>query len=637
MKSGTDYNILVPIPEGAHRCSDNRVYVVLEKRYYQDLRYNMDSRAWIGKAVSDTEMHPNNNYKTLFFENMKSVGHINLPQYVKRTGMYAAALSIAEQTGLYEDLIRTLGPQSANLIMDYSVYSIISKSNAAKDFETLMADQMLFLGRAYTDSWIQDKFDEAITDNHIHAFKHAWLKRFNESDLSGVWLCVDGSNDDCSADIEEAEKGKAKSHKNIDIVSFLYAVTDSGIPVMSQIYRGSRVDCQAIKEMIAIFSGYGIKIKGLILDRGFCDENCIRLLIRSEYNFVIMMKENTNGFHELLEKYQDKVKLKWNYALGNGLFGTSDEIKLFKGSDLRVHASIIWDGKNGVERASYLIDEVMEVTREAESAIANGKIPQIPRKFKDYVQVISRKDGSEVAVNEKAIQSEIEAKGFYGLITSKQMSASEADAVYNLRNSSEKQYSLMKTQLGDSVFRAHNMHRIAVRELIAFTAGIIRQKLMTLCRSGKPIYDTNVAIKELNLINMNLIGHNRYQVIHNQSGRQKEIMRRIGITDENLDTIAAYETKRFNEEAVSPIQTLGTPSDTAAENTATRKIKGIPSGSSAKGKKEKRSKEEKPDTQEKRKPGRPKGSKNKPKPKQAEQTVKRGRGRPKGSKNRPKD
>ena len=168
-------------------------------------------------------------------------------------------------------------------------------------------------------------------------------------------------------------------------------------------------------------------------------------------------------------------------------------------------------------------------------------------------------------------------------------------------------------------------------------AGIIRQKLMTLCRSGKPIYDTNVAIKELNLINMNLIGHNRYQVIHNQSGRQKEIMRRIGITDENLDTIAAYETKRFNEEAVSPIQTLGTPSDTAAKNTATRKIKGIPSGSSAKGKESKRSKKEKPDTREKRKPGRPKGSKNKPKPKQAEQTVKRGRGRPKGSKNRPKD
>ena len=58
MKKGTDYNVIVDIPEGAHKCKDGRVYVVLEKRYYQDLHYNMDNRAWLGKAVSDTHMHP---------------------------------------------------------------------------------------------------------------------------------------------------------------------------------------------------------------------------------------------------------------------------------------------------------------------------------------------------------------------------------------------------------------------------------------------------------------------------------------------------------------------------------------------------------------------------------------------------
>ena len=65
MRKGTDYNVIVDIPEGAHKCKDNRVYVVLEKRYYQDLGFNMDSRAWLGKAVNDTQMHPNNIYKAL--------------------------------------------------------------------------------------------------------------------------------------------------------------------------------------------------------------------------------------------------------------------------------------------------------------------------------------------------------------------------------------------------------------------------------------------------------------------------------------------------------------------------------------------------------------------------------------------
>ena len=632
MRNGTDYNIIVPIPEGAHRCSDNRVYVILEKRYYQDLRYNMDSRAWIGKAVSDTEMHPNNNYKTLFAENLKSVGHINLPQYVIRTGIYAACLSVSERLGLYEDLVNNLGPQSANLVMDYAMYSIITKSNAAKDFETEMSDQMTFLGKAYSDSWMQEKFDKVITDNQLYAFKHAWLRRFSSHELSNVWLCIDGSNNDCTADIDEAEKGKAKSHKNIDIISFLYAVTDKGVPVISQIYRGSRVDCQAIKEMVAILSGYGVKVKGLILDRGFCDENCIDLLAQNEYDFVIMMKENTNGFKELLEKYQNRIKLKWSYALGNGLFGAEDRVKLFKGSSLDVNACIIWDGKNGVERASYLIDEVMEVIRDAETALQNNKIPQIPKKYTAYVQV----NNNQIEVNEEAIQAEIQSKGFYGLITSKPMPASEADTVYNLRNSSEKQYSLMKAQLGDSVFRAHNMHRIMVRETIAFVASIIRQKIMTSCLCEKPVYDTNVAIKELNLINMNLIGNTRYHIIHNQSKRQIEIMRRIGITSESLDTIAVYETKRYNSEAVSPVQTIRkqiTPEETGT----TKKIKGIPSGSTAKGKGAKTSNNLSQDDQKKRKPGRPKGSKNKPKKTNDKTAVKRGRGRPKGSKNKKKD
>ena len=80
----------------------------------------MDSRAWLGKAVNDTQMHPNNIYKTLYPENLRSVEHMNLPIYVKRVGMYAAALAIGEQTGLYEDLVTYLGPRSANLVMDYA-------------------------------------------------------------------------------------------------------------------------------------------------------------------------------------------------------------------------------------------------------------------------------------------------------------------------------------------------------------------------------------------------------------------------------------------------------------------------------------------------------------------------------------
>ena len=171
MRRGTDYNILVDIPPDAHRCSDNRVYVVLEKRYFKDVKYNKDDRAWLGKAVSDTQMHPNETYKIMYPETLKGIPHLNVPIYVKRTGMYAASLVVGERTGLYEDLINSFGPRSANLIMDYATYSIITKSNVAKDFETEMTDKMLFLGEAYSDSWINDQFNDVISDNQVQAFK----------------------------------------------------------------------------------------------------------------------------------------------------------------------------------------------------------------------------------------------------------------------------------------------------------------------------------------------------------------------------------------------------------------------------------------------------------------------------------
>mgnify|MGYP006873011566 CR=1 FL=1 len=165
----------------------------------------------------------------------------------------------------------------------------------------------------------------------------------------------------------------------------------------------------------------------------------------------------------------------------------------------------------------------------------------------------------------------------------------------------------MRTQLGDSVFRAHNMHRIAVREVIAFVASIIRHEIMVRCREAKPSIDTNTAIKELNLININLIGNNHYRVIHNQCKRQKVIMRLLGITSESLDHIATYETDRLNRRTVHPIQSLS-----ATDKSTTVKENG------------------------KRGPGSPKGSKNKPKITEQEPIVKRKPGRPKGSKNKPK-
>lgn len=645
MRKTYDKNVIVPVPENAHICSDHRVYVVLESRYYPDLKYNMDRRMWIGKAVNETEMHPNDTYKVNYSDKLAEITHLNLPVYHKKIGMYAVALSIGKSTGIYDDLVKYLGPESANLVMDYAVYSIVTKSNAAKDFSEEMADRMQFLKQAYSDSWIHDKISNDITDNHVQAFKNAWLQRFSSEDLKNVWICVDGSNNDCRTDIDEAEKGNAKSHKNVDIISFMYAVTEDGTPVYSQVYRGSRVDSKAVISLVDQLKAYEVNPKGLDLDRGFCDENTIELLKKNGFRYVIKLKENTFGFQTLLKKYGNNLKFNWDYALGHNLYGTGETVRVFKTGDLNEYCVLIWDSRNGGMRTDYLVDGVLDTIHEAQETIKNGRLPDIPKKYSSYIKVKETDGRYSLEINKDILQKDMNEKGYNGLISSEEIQASEAARIYGLRDSSEKQYAILKTQLGGNTFRAHTMHGITVREMIAFVASVIRNEILKICISSKPRLDTNKVIKELDLITMDLQPDGNYKVYAHLSIRQKEILSLFNVTTEDLDYIASFENRRVHDEMYSPVQTLR-PEQKPESGSKTVRIDGIPDGSKAVGKyartPEKKPTGKKPGRPRKEKtkrgPGRPPGSKNKPKKKDPNEGAKpkRGRGRPKGSKNKPK-
>ena len=113
----------------------------------------------------------------------------------------------------------------------------------------------------------------------------------------------------------------------------------------------------------------------------------------------------------------------------------------------------------------------------------------------------------------------------------------------------------------------------------------------------------------------------------------------LGITDVNLDHIAAYETDRLNLRAVHPVQSLS-PVETAMTGKGGGKTQNPSSGSADIGKHPLKSDAKagkgSVNPANKRGPGRPKGSKNKPKTAESELKPKRGPGRPKGSKNKPK-
>ena len=131
----------VPFPKGSYlNRNTGDVFV-----YLDDGPRRSSRRAVIGRAASESTLYPNRNFRRyLPGEWSKNFGEEVDDCYEMHPGLYAAALGIGYSTGLYPLLCETLGPESANAVMDYSMYSILWKSDVSLCFKERMAGEVLF-------------------------------------------------------------------------------------------------------------------------------------------------------------------------------------------------------------------------------------------------------------------------------------------------------------------------------------------------------------------------------------------------------------------------------------------------------------------------------------------------------------
>jgi hypothetical protein len=241
-------------------------------------------------------------------------------------------------------------------------------------------------------------------------------------------------------------------------------------------------------------------------------------------------------------------------------------------------------------------------------------------------------NGKKIAlVNAEKVQEMGERKGFYCLASSKALKAKEANEIYALTNSSEEQFSMVKSQLGYDKTGTHYTEGIKAKLSLAFISAIIRNELLKACRESG--LSTNRMTNELNQICMHLNGKDEYFVCHTENQRQILLMKECGVLPRDLDRIAEAENKRLASAEPDPYHRYP---EHPEDNVASRRGPGRPAGS--KNRIKKKTTEIIPE--EKKKRGRPPGSKNKKtiemETQMAEMSVKRKPRRPKGSPNKPK-
>lgn len=287
-----------------------------------------------------------------------------------------------------------------------------------------------------------------------------------------------------------------------------------------------------------------------------------------------------------------------------------------------------------------------EVQKQIRAGLPRSRL-RIPEKTGKFLEVTGTEEAPQVEFCYDEIAQSVKGRGFNAIASSEDLTAWEISEIYDFRDLSEKQFSVLKSQLASDVTRVHDDQRIHAKLAVSFIAAILRTEIELACRQLG--LDINRALRETDRTVLTLMPNGKYSAVHDCSEPMKDLYAQFGLTNEHLEFFAQEVNNRRNPMhsqtrdmppflEPKPKRRPGRPPKPKTEETteAPKRRPGRPKGSKNKKTLEREALEASQPPKPKRGPGRPKGSRNK---KTLEREAlaaapKRGRGRPKGSKNK---
>lgn len=572
----------------------------------------------IGYFTSETHMHVNDFFRSKYptiWE--KFYGNDELLPSELYLGMYAMTLGIGYQHEVYKMLQKVYGPEWGNAFIDYSMYGILCKSCVTQLFPEVMAERVLFSRKMFSDSDYSKLFQEATKDMH-HQFRTLWLNHCVKTGIAKVWICIDGSNIDNEVEKSEyTEYGCSKSHNQKTIVSFMYAVSsETGMPVYYLVYEGGTTDCSKLSEMVDCLVGSGLEVEGVILDKGFCTNDVITYLNEKKIEYVIMMPSNCGGCQSMKDEFATTIRDKSRYSVNeDGVYGISKETKLFTIHETTGIVNLYYDRSRGNLQSSKLHKEILKEKKRLTELIQKGKKASIAYGMNKYFSIRPCESGEqELIIDYDAWDNDMVGKGFFAIISSSDFGPDEVLRIYGLRETSEVQYSILKSQEGMDTTRVHTTPRILSKCHCAFVSSILRCLIQTACK--RLDYDTNVMIARIDKrVRVILSSPDAYTLSKAYRTEEVTLLAQFGISVGQLEELAKSITKRYGIEACNQVRKIPQTNNSDIQK---RRGRGRPQGSKNKKTIQREAEElsrktyDTEQTQiEKNKGGRPRGSKDK--------------------------
>ena len=550
------HDFTVPIPQVKGKIvimkKGSTQYVQLEtgRVYLPEKKYTIPERVSIGKVDPEhpDRMFPNDRYAELFSDTpMPEERSEAYRSCALRIGSYLVIRQVLKEFRIPMMLDKYL-EDNAGLFLDLVSFMIIDEENVGMHYPDFAFCHPLFSEnmRIYSDVKVSRMLNSVSKDS-IVGFLNDWNAKRDHKQK--IYISYDSSNKNSQAgDIDLVEFGKPKDNKGKPIfnVSLVFDKSNQ-IPLLYEEYPGSANDVSQFSYMVDKVKEYDYKNIGFILDRGYFSEDNIQYIEENGYAFIIMVKGRKKLVASLVEENRNTFETVRSCAIRSyRVYGKTVRAKLFESDKKDRFIHIFFNpSKQAAERE--LLEQKIEKYRVFLEKHINTDT-KFGKGYHDYFTLKYDKKGILYSVQERAdvIEQELRLCGYFCIVTSEEMKASQALIQYKGRDISEKLFSSDKTFLGSHSMRIHSSKAMSTKIFVEFIALIVRNRIYNLLKQtmmrmeGKQNYLTvPKALRELEKIEMIRRNNGRYRLDHAVTKKQKIILSSFGLSEDDVINSAA--------------------------------------------------------------------------------------------------
>lgn len=535
----------VKIPEGSRIQKKDKYYYVykpIEYFYKKDKKQSIESRVCIGRKLDDVYMIPNTAYSKYYEDDDLKLSDPPAFSDTLKIGNILIMNKILKDISL--DKILDVHDDKKDTIINLVYYLIIDGNSSFQHYPCFAYNHNI-IGDIYSDSYICE-FLKSFSDKEKEVFLDAWNKIHTKQDK--IYINYDSTNMNTSSKgIELAEYGHAKKDENLPQINISYASSAiDSTPLYYNLYPGSIIDNTELKDSIDKLSKYGYKNIGFILDRGYYSKSNIDYLRDNEYSFIIMIKDNNTFLKAFKMSMKDKIKLDYSSFIENHqVYGNTIKAKLYKDDKKPVYIHLYYDELKASSERANLLTNIKRIEEEIKLRINSEDIKDRHKsKCDKYSKLFNLNYIDEYLVSFKPKKKEIEQLinncGYFCLVTSEKLSANEAIDIYRDRDSIEKLFMMLKSEMDMERFKVQSDKSLRSKFHIAFIASIVRNEIYKVSKKlkinskDKKSYTVPSIIKELEKIECTKDINNLYQRRYSLTAKQKKILEQFGIKESDI-------------------------------------------------------------------------------------------------------